>query len=234
LVAEDAVDEGRDQAALAPLEVGVAGEVFGEDPVGEAAALLDLPQDLDGEAAGGDGGRHGGRRSCAIVGAMSIRRAVVAAALGLSCAGPVGCDEPLAPVSEAQTLLEQIGDYSTWGRPMSRPERAASTALHGPFVDVLVNDVVAADEADPMIPEGGLTEWSEGATIVLEGYDMLEGGARVQRAIMQKRYGVWWWEQYLGEETAPRFSGRVDVCRGCHGAGEDFVRSFRLPDPPMM
>ena len=158
---------------------------------------------------------------------MSIRRAVLAAAL--ACAG---CDEPQAPVAEGATLLEQIGDYSTWVRPKSRTMRAASTAPHGSFVDVYVNEVVAADEANPMLPEGGLTEWSEGAAIVLEGFDMLEAGTRMQRAIMLKRRGVWYWEQYLGDTTEPRFSGRVDVCRGCHSGGEDYVRSFRLPDPP--
>lgn len=161
---------------------------------------------------------------------MSIRRAALLAAAGLVSLGQFGCDEPLAPVSEEEPLLAQIGDYTTWQRPMTRAMRTAVVAPHGGFVDTFINDVVVADLA-MVLPEG-LPEWSEGATIVLAGHDALEGGALVQRAIMQKRYGVWWWEQYTGDSPTPRFAGRVDVCRGCHQLGEDFVRSFRLPDPP--
>jgi hypothetical protein len=68
--------------------------------------------------------------------------------------------------------------------------------------------------------------------VVLAGFDALEDGSLVQVAVMQKRDGVWRWEQYDGASEKPRFSGRPDVCVGCHSAGEDFVRSFRLPDPP--
>lgn len=160
---------------------------------------------------------------------MSIRRAALA---GLVCAGLAGCDEPQAPIVAEETILSQIGDYAGWARPMTRQMRAASTTLHGSFVDVYVNDVVAADEANVMPPEGGLKAWTDGAVMVIEGFDMLEGGTRVQRALMQKRRGVWYWEQYLGDASEPRFSGRVDVCRGCHSSGQDYVRSFRLPSPP--
>lgn len=158
---------------------------------------------------------------------MSIRRAVVAAA-GLLA---VGCEEPLVPVGEEPTLLAQAGDYTQWARPNNRDDREPTGSPHGTFADIRVNDVVEADLAMTMLPEG-LPAWSEGATLVIEGYDMMEGGSLVQVAIMRKRHGQWEWEQYDAGSAVPRFSGRPDVCRGCHNTGEDFTRSLKLPDPP--
>jgi hypothetical protein len=164
-----------------------------------------------------------------MVWAMSTRSvaAIAAAALG---ALPAGCEEPLQPVSERLTLLEEAGDYTSWARPKSRMERRPVVAPHGRFVDIYINEVVEADLA-MVLPEG-LSAWSDGAMVVLAGFDALEDGSLVQVAVMQKRDGVWRWEQYDGASEKPRFSGRPDVCVGCHSAGEDFVRSFRLPDPP--
>ncbi|MCY0989179.1 hypothetical protein OV203_18725 [Nannocystis sp. ILAH1] len=166
---------------------------------------------------------------------MSTRRRAAIAALAALAALvlgtlPAGCEEPLQPVSEPPTLLAEAGDYTMWARPKNRAERQPVVAPHGGFVDIYINDVVVADQA-MVLPEG-LPAWSDEAMVVLAGYDAMEGGSLVQVAVMQKRDGVWAWEQYDGSSDEPRFSGRPDVCVGCHSAGEDFVRSFRLPDPP--
>lgn len=161
---------------------------------------------------------------------MPSRRAAVIAAAGALVA-VVGCAEPLVPVGEDETLLEQAGDYTQWVRPNNRDGRAPTAAPHGAFADIFINDVVEADLAMTMLPEG-LPEWSEGAMVVIEGWDAMADGELVQVAIMHKRHGQWEWEQYDGGSSVPRFSGRPDVCRGCHGAGEDFTRSLRLPDAP--
>ena len=153
--------------------------------------------------------------------------ALAAAALLGSLAG---CDEPLQPVGPRKTVLGAVGDYTKWARPKNREERQPIIAPHGDFVDIYINEVVARDLA--MVLEDGLPAWSEGATIVLAGYDMMEGGTLQQVALMQKRNGAWQWEQYDDASEEPRYSGRPDVCVGCHSAGEDFVRSFKLPDPP--
>jgi hypothetical protein len=160
---------------------------------------------------------------------MSTRRsaAIAAALAGLA---PGACTEPLQPVTDDTTVLGAIGDYTEWARPKNREEREPVVAPHGGFVDIYINDVVEEDLA-MVLPEG-LPKWSEGATIVLAGHDAMEGGTLVQVALMQKRHGTWRWEQYDGDSSEPRFSGRPDVCVGCHSGGEDYVRSFKLPDPP--
>lgn len=141
-----------------------------------------------------------------------------------------GCDEPLVPVSEDTTLLASLGEYKKWAKPEARLERTPVLAPHGGFVDIYINDTLVADLA-MLLPEG-LPAWSEGAAVVLEGYSAMEGGDLLQVAVMQKRLGVWSWEQYTGDEDLPRFAGRPDICVGCHSGGEDFIRSFKLPDPP--
>lgn len=170
-----------------------------------------------------------GRGKGVMVSSMSTRR--LAATLGALAGALAGaCSEPLQPVTDDTTLLGAVGDFTTWARPGNREERQPVVAPHGGFVDIYINDVVAADLA--MVLPNGLSRWSEGATIALAGYDAMEGGTPVQVALMYKRHGVWRWEQYDGDSDEPRFSGRPDVCVGCHSAGEDFVRSFKLPDPP--
>jgi hypothetical protein len=161
---------------------------------------------------------------------MPTRPLAALAAAALVAPLLAGCDEPLQPVSDKKTLLGAAGDYTQWARPKNREERQPIIAPHGAFVDIYINEVVVTDLA--MVLEDGLPEWSEGATIVLAGYDMMEAGALQQVALMQKRHGVWQWEQYDDASDLPRYSGRPDVCVGCHSAGEDFVRSFTLPDPP--
>lgn len=160
---------------------------------------------------------------------MSSRRlAGIAAALAGLAAG--ACTEPLQPVTDDGTLLGAVGDYTEWARPKNREEREPVVAPHGGFVDIYIDEVV--EDTLAKVHPNGLSAWPEGATIVLAGFDALEDGTLVQVAVMQKRHGAWKWEQYDGDSSEPRFSGRPDVCVGCHSAGEDFVRSFKLPDPP--
>lgn len=144
----------------------------------------------------------------------------------------VGCDE-VAPADKPdnELLVEvQEAKYREWARAPGKDGRATSLAPHGGFVEVFNNEVVveALADADGL----GLTAWPEGSTIVLEGYTDPETADLAQISVMQKRHGVWYWEQYQADQLdRPRFRGRPDVCLGCHDTGQDFTRSFALPKP---
>lgn len=144
-----------------------------------------------------------------------------------------GCDGEIEPEpAPDHELLTQVqaAKYRTWPRPSGREMRKGSAGPHGFAVDVFINEVVveAAANKDGL----GRMAWPEDATIVVEGFAAPMDEAPTQIAVMQKRHGSWYWEQYQAEDLErPRFAGRPDVCVGCHGGGQDFVRSFALPKP---
>ena len=230
-VTQHAVDEGGHEAAVAAGQVGAPREqVLGEDAVGEAVALVELAEDANGEAAGA-GGLHGWACSTEAdtLRAMSVRAAMIVLAATMAGAA---CDQEAPPELPDNDLLlaVQKAKYDEWARAPGRDERKATLAPHSWAVDIFVNDVV--EEALANKDGLGLLKWPEGSTIVLEGYADLETTELAQVAIMQKHHGVWRWEQYQAEDLErPRFKGRPDVCLGCHNTGQDFTRSFSLPDP---
>lgn len=158
---------------------------------------------------------------------MSARTRAPLVALLVVCGG-CDADNP-PPLPDNELLVEvQKAKYTRWMRAPGKDERTPSQAPHAGAVEVFINEVIVEALANK---DGlGLTEWPEGATAVLEGYVDTETTELAQVAIMQKRHGVWYWEQYQAENLeAPRFSGRPDICLGCHNTGQDFTRSFSLP-----
>lgn len=234
-VSQHAVDEGGDEAAVAAGEVGAPGEqVLGEHAVAEAVALVELAEDADGEAAGA-GCLHGwacNTRADTLRAMSSRTSAKILAALVLFAAVAAACDsEEAQPLPDNDLLVAvQQAKYREWQRGPGTDERKPTLAPHAGAVEIFVNDVVVKARAN----EDGLgrTEWPEGSTVVLEGYSNVETAELAQLAIMQKRHGVWRWEQYQAEDLErPRFAGRPGVCLGCHNTGQDFTRSFSLPKP---
>jgi len=150
----------------------------------------------------------------------------VALALGLAaCDGDTGFTS--APDHE---LLTQVQDekYREWSRVPGRDMRRPTNAPHGHQVEIFINTPLA----DALANADGLgrTSWPEGSIAVLEGFADGVTTDLEMLVIMQKRYGVWYWEQYQGDDfERPRFSGRPEVCLGCHNTGQDFTRSFGLP-----
>lgn len=129
-------------------------------------------------------------------------------------------------------LLTRVQDekYREWSRAPKHEMRLPTSAPHGRQVEIFINAplVDALANADGL----GRAAWPEGSIAVLEGYADELTTELGQVAIMEKRHGSWYWEQYQGEDlTQPRFSGRPDVCLGCHNNGQDFTRSFSLPEP---
>ena len=46
---------------------------------------------------------------------------------------------------------------------------------------------------------------------------------------MEKRAdGSWFWAEYTADGDS-LYSGRPDICVGCHALGDDFIRAFDLP-----
>jgi hypothetical protein len=243
-MAEHPVDEQGHQATVAAGQVGAPGQqVVGQHAVGEPLALVELPQDLDGEAAGGRC-LHG-----RFISTVALRRTPLIRCR--RCAPPGSCSPPWSsplrattrvpggdPEAAPDALLREVQklDYRGWTRPPKHEMRVATNAPHGRGVEVFVDEAMAAalENADGL----GRTQWPEGGTIVLEGYaaaTLAEDAAPdepTQIAIMRKRGGTWRWEQYEAEDLSqPRFAGRPDVCVGCHLGTQDFVRGFSLPKP---
>ena len=158
--------------------------------------------------------------------ALLVRPALLAVALA-ACDGETG----FTRVADHELLTQVQQDrYREWARAPKHEMRLPTSAPHGQQVEIFINAPVvdALANADGL----GRTAWPEGSIAVLEGYVDGVTTELGQVAIMQKRHGVWYWEQYQGEDLEqPRFSGRPDVCLGCHNTGQDFTRSFGLPEP---
>jgi hypothetical protein len=144
----------------------------------------------------------------------------------------IACDGATpAPQPDNELLMQvQAAKFGEWARPAGYDGARPTNSPHGPVVEVFMNAVVerAVANADGL----GLAAWPEDATVVLVGHAGVMDTAATQIAVMQKRHGTWYWEQYQADDLEqPRFSGRPDICLGCHSSGQDFIRSFALPRP---
>ncbi len=167
-----------------------------------------------------------------LAGHLPGRLTLLSAALALSAAPALtACDGEtgFTPAPDHELLTQvQNEKYREWSRVPGRDMRLPTNAPHGHQVEIFINAplVDALANADGL----GRTSWPEGSTAVLEGFVDGVTTDLEQVVIMQKRYGVWYWEQYQGDDfESPRFSGRPGVCLGCHNTGQDFTRSFGLP-----
>ncbi|MGB1277355.1 MAG: cytochrome P460 family protein, partial [Nannocystaceae bacterium] len=155
--------------------------------------------------------------------------AVWVGAMGLTLTAACG-DTKTGDGGNALLLKVQDMDYSSWERAPGYPGIADSDAPHGGYVEIYINEVVAAALVPPAEGEA-LTEWPVGSIIVKDGWEDAEGSDRSILAIMEKREGGWYYEEYVGtNEDSPKFAGdRIATCMGCHSSGADFVRAFGFP-----
>lgn len=133
-----------------------------------------------------------------------------------------GCGEDQEP-ERARALWDRVQaeGYRSWDRAPGYETRQPSRAAHGEDVEIFVNDVVAMD----LVAMPAVRAWSDGATIVKDGYD---GGDLCLVAVMEKSDGEWFFAEYDGEGDT-LFSGTPEICTGCHAIGDDFVRAFFFP-----
>lgn len=145
-----------------------------------------------------------------------ISATVMAVGLALNACGdnqdPMGAD----------AFWEKIHDegYASFARAPGYAERQPARGPHGDEVVVYVNDAVKAALDGPAIKE-----WPVGSLIAKDAFS---GGEVSAVAAMEKRAGGWYWAEWSRDGTAT-YSGKPDLCTGCHGSGADFVRAFPLP-----
>lgn len=147
-----------------------------------------------------------------------MARAAVAALLLLAV-----CDR-----SDARDLLDSLRDdgYRGYRRaPGWEDARAPSSAPHGNFVDIYVDDTVAEalDEGTP------LDRWPDGSIIVKDGWEARTGSSLEIIAVMEKRGDAWFFAEY-NDKGRVLFAGENHrTCAGCHGSANDGVLAFDLP-----
>jgi hypothetical protein len=133
----------------------------------------------------------------------------------------IGCGDNQDPMG-ADAFWEKIHDedYAAFARAPGYANRQPAKGPHGDEVVVYVNDTVKTALDGPAIKE-----WPVGSLIVKDAF---AGGEVSDVAAMEKREGGWYWAEWSSDGTAT-YSGKPDVCTGCHGSGADFVRAFSLP-----
>lgn len=124
--------------------------------------------------------------------------------------------------SEAEGLWDRISGYQSWGQAPGFEGVQPSKSVHGDFVRVYVNDVVAADLASPGF----------GSILVKEGFDKADASKLKALTVMERIEGYdpenddWFWARYKPDGTLTD-SGQVSNCIKCHRAdAEDFDYVF--------
>ncbi|HZO16265.1 MAG TPA: hypothetical protein VFB62_23485 [Polyangiaceae bacterium] len=140
-------------------------------------------------------------------------------ALVLLCA----CGDNQDP-EEAKAMWERIHqeNYRGFARAPGYETRQPSNTAHSDQVDIYVNDVLA--QAQP-----GIASWPVGSLIVKDGFT--SDGELELVAVMDKRDDGWFWVEYNDVAAGEaKYSGKPDICTGCHESGADFVRAFTFPE----
>ena len=145
----------------------------------------------------------------------------------LLMAAAVGCKE--TPDDEGFREQLEAVDYRNFARaPGYESPRAASTAPHGDFVDIYMNDVVVDALANGPL-DAPLDAWPDGSLIVKDGWGSADGDDWEFLAAMEKRDQQWFWAEYRGGDEVIYAALEDPTCTGCHDAGSDGVLAFTLP-----
>jgi hypothetical protein len=136
----------------------------------------------------------------------------------------LGCGDNQEP-AEADALWDRIHaeNYRSFARAPGYEQRRESNTAHSDFVDIYVNDVLAG-----AIDGGPITAWPVGSLVVKDGFD--SGGSLALVAVLDKRADGWFYAEYMDVENGEaKYSGRPDICLGCHVPGNDEVLAFGFP-----
>ncbi|MBK6919002.1 MAG: hypothetical protein IPH07_16530 [Deltaproteobacteria bacterium] len=129
-------------------------------------------------------------------------------------------DEPDDAASGADALLRalQDADYAAWDST-----EVPAPSFHGAQVRVFADPTLAQAQAGAAI-----SRWPTGATAIAEvrGADASELSALL---VARRDRDAWLWAAYDREQSATSY-GTAVACVHCHAAGDDFLRSFTLPE----
>jgi hypothetical protein len=154
---------------------------------------------------------------------MTTRHALIALFI-FGAVAFTGCTDDQQP-EEALALWQAIhaDDYRNFARAPGYETRRAASSPHSDKVDIYINDVLQ----DALQAGETLTAWPEGSLVVKDGFE--DNGALELVAVMEKRTNGWFYAEYFDFSGKSDYSGKPDVCTGCHSSGADFIRSFGFP-----
>lgn len=127
-----------------------------------------------------------------------------------------------SPEEEAMgnDLWQAIDGYQDWPSPPGWEGYQESASVHGKYVKIYMNDVLAQDLANP----------AHGSIVVKEGFGKQEEGSIKAITVMQKvdGYGAdsggWFYSRYSPSGKMSH-AGTPGMCTDCHynAAGGDFL-----------
>lgn len=145
-------------------------------------------------------------------------RTTVAVLLAAACDPAALPEKPWSPAARALLDRVESDDYDTWTELAIEGD-----APHGHWSIIYANDALVDAEAGDAIDR-----WPDDTVVVCEGREESEGDA-TSLQIMTREGGGWTWAQYDADRE-PLLYGSEAACSHCHAAGDDYLRSFTLPD----
>lgn len=155
-----------------------------------------------------------------------MSRPIFAAALLLCVTGACGQNDDPNGAKDLYARVTADTGYRAWQRAPGFSGRKPSFTSHSDAVEIFVNPNVsgALDGPDPV------RSWPVGSIIVKESFS---GDTRTLIAAMEKKPdGTWFWAEWNGDGSETLFSGKPDVCVGCHdnrAQYSDWVYAFEFP-----
>lgn len=141
-------------------------------------------------------------------------------------------DDPADPPTDAERaadLWTAISGYESWAQvgPWTGIQES-SDGTHGAYVQIWANTTAAGDY--DAVAAGTQASFSDGAIFVKRAYTADDVATlQPQTIVMQKidgyasATGDWFWAIYDADGMASP-AGDVDMCTGCHAAGDDYSR----------
>lgn len=128
-------------------------------------------------------------------------------------------DSPEVVEAEALLAEHQDADYRSYARILGwdLPHLESSRPHHGPFIDIYVNETLAA------AIEGSGAPFPDGSVVVKDGWNDAEGTELFQIAIMEKQGTDWFYAEYSADGEVDVAGIDPDECMECHTVGTDHI-----------